>query len=150
LEFSRQNVLKLDTGPSVRICPHGLAGHMNLVMSIGNLCAATENPRPNRHLLGFEQESASQLEEAGRFCCLVSFCSICKQYRSAIVGRRLNADRLEFVQKFVFPPSHTELLPVRESKKERAAYDAQTDGLKIPPMPTDFEDPEGGSSLAIA
>jgi hypothetical protein len=78
------------------------------------------------------------------------FAAFCKQYSSAIVGRRLNADRLEFVQRFVFPPSHTELLPVRESKKERAAYDAQTGGLKMPPIPTDFEDPEGGSSLATA
>jgi hypothetical protein len=32
---------------------------------------------------------------------------------------------LNFVKDFVFPSSHAELLPVRESKKERAAYDAQ-------------------------
>ena len=53
------------------------------------------------------------------------FCEFCKQHRSEIVGRRLNSDRLSFVQTFVFPPSHMELLPVRESKKERAAYDQQ-------------------------
>jgi hypothetical protein len=54
------------------------------------------------------------------------FCVFCKQHRADILGRRLNSDRLTFVQTFVFPPSHMELLPVRESKKERAAYDAQT------------------------
>jgi hypothetical protein len=37
----------------------------------------------------------------------------------------LNGDRLSFVQTFVFPPSHTELLPVRGAKKEQAAYDEQ-------------------------
>lgn len=54
------------------------------------------------------------------------FCDFCKQHRSEIVGRRLNRDRLSFVQTFVFPPSHTELLPVREAKKEQAEYDRQT------------------------
>lgn len=78
------------------------------------------------------------------------FAAFCKQYRGAIVGRRLNADRLEFVQKFVFPPSHTELLPVRESKKERAAYEAQTGGPKISAMAVDFEESEDGGSLATA
>jgi hypothetical protein len=53
------------------------------------------------------------------------FCQFCKQHRSAIVGRRLNLERLSFVQTFVFPPSHIELLAVREAKKEQAAYDAQ-------------------------
>jgi hypothetical protein len=53
------------------------------------------------------------------------FCEFCKEHRSEIVGRRLNSDRLNFVQTFVFPPSHMELLPVRESKKERAAYEEQ-------------------------
>ena len=53
------------------------------------------------------------------------FCTFCKEHRSEILGRRLNADRLSFVQTFVFPPSHMELLPVRESKKERAAYEEQ-------------------------
>jgi hypothetical protein len=53
------------------------------------------------------------------------FCKFCKEHRSDILGRRLNSDRLSFVQTFVFPPSHMELLPVRESKKERAAYNEQ-------------------------
>jgi hypothetical protein len=53
------------------------------------------------------------------------FCDFCKQHRQEVVGNRLNAERLSFVQNFVFPPSHMELLPVREAKKERAAYDDQ-------------------------
>lgn len=53
------------------------------------------------------------------------FCQFCKQHRSEIVGRRLNLDRLSFVQNFVFPPSHMELLAVREAKKEQAAYEHQ-------------------------
>jgi len=53
------------------------------------------------------------------------FCDFCKRHRGEIVGRRLNVDRLSFVQTFVFPPSHMELLPVREAKKEQAAYGEQ-------------------------
>lgn len=53
------------------------------------------------------------------------FCEFCKRHRTEIVGRRLNSDRLSFVQTFVFPPSHMELLTVREAKKEQAEYEAQ-------------------------
>jgi hypothetical protein len=53
------------------------------------------------------------------------FCDFCKGHRQEIVGHRLNVDRLSFVQTFVFPPSHMELLPVRAAKKEQAAYDEQ-------------------------
>src|ERR1700722_15478303 len=53
------------------------------------------------------------------------FCDFCKRHRREIVGHRLNAHRLSFVQTFVFPPSHMDLLPVREAKKEQAAYDEQ-------------------------
>jgi hypothetical protein len=34
-------------------------------------------------------------------------------------------DRLDFVQTFVFPPNHAELLPVRSAKKEQCAYEEQ-------------------------
>lgn len=54
-----------------------------------------------------------------------AFSEFCKTHSRDIVGRRLNIDRLDFVKDFVFPPSHAELLPVRESKKERAAYEEQ-------------------------
>jgi hypothetical protein len=60
-----------------------------------------------------------QLIDAG------DFCDFCKQHRREIVGNRLNMDRLNFVQMFVFPPSHAELLPVRSAKKEQASYDEQ-------------------------
>ena len=53
------------------------------------------------------------------------FCEFCKRHRTEIVGRRLNPDRLSFIQTFVFPPSHMELLTVREAKKEQAEYEAQ-------------------------
>ncbi len=53
------------------------------------------------------------------------FTIFCKKHRQAVIGNRLNSARMEFVRTFVFPPSHTELLPVRDAKKERAAYEAQ-------------------------
>lgn len=53
------------------------------------------------------------------------FCSFCKQHQRKIVGNRLNVDRLNFVQTFVFPPSHAELLPVRSAKIEQDAYEEQ-------------------------
>ena len=54
-----------------------------------------------------------------------AFCEFCKEHSREIVGRRLSPERLSFVQTFVFPPSHMQLLPVREAKKEQAAYAAQ-------------------------
>jgi hypothetical protein len=53
------------------------------------------------------------------------FCEFCKQHHREVVGNRLNADRLNFVQTFVFPPSHADLLAVRNAKKEQKAYDEQ-------------------------
>jgi len=50
------------------------------------------------------------------------FCEFCRQRTREAVGNRLTKERLEFVYRFAFPPSHAELLPVRESKKERGAY----------------------------
>ncbi|HEV2398759.1 MAG TPA: hypothetical protein VGS27_17575 [Candidatus Sulfotelmatobacter sp.] len=56
------------------------------------------------------------------------FCDFCKQCRQQIVGNRLNLDRLNFVQSFVFPASHAELLAVRSAKKEQEAYEKQRKG----------------------
>ena len=53
------------------------------------------------------------------------FCEFCKEHTKDVVGNRLTRERLEFVYRFAFPPSHAELLPVRESKKERIAYQSQ-------------------------
>jgi len=73
------------------------------------------------------------------------FCQFCKQYRREIVGRRLNVDRLNFVQTFVFPPSHAELLPVRGAKKEQAAYEAQMNNER-----SETEGEDGDDMRAIA
>lgn len=53
------------------------------------------------------------------------FCDFCRKHTKDVVGNRLRKERLEFVYHFAFPPSHAELLPVRESKKKRAAYEEQ-------------------------
>jgi hypothetical protein len=53
------------------------------------------------------------------------FCEFCRQHTRDVVGNRLTAERLDFVYHFAFPPSHAELLPVRDSKKERNAYEQQ-------------------------
>ncbi len=64
------------------------------------------------------------------------FSAFCKAHSREVVGRRLNLDRLNFVKDFVFAPRHAELLPVRESKKERAAYEEQIGR----PVQSDFDD----------
>ncbi len=51
------------------------------------------------------------------------FCEFCREHTKDVVGNRLSKERLDFVYHFAFPPSHAELLPVRESKKERDAYE---------------------------
>lgn len=53
------------------------------------------------------------------------FCEFCRKHTKDVVGNRLAKERLDFVYHFAFPPSHAELLPVRESKKERDAYEEQ-------------------------
>jgi hypothetical protein len=53
------------------------------------------------------------------------FCNFCREHTRDVIGNRLSKERLDFVYHFAFPPSHAELLPVRESKKERNAYEAQ-------------------------
>jgi len=68
------------------------------------------------------------------------FCEFCKRHTRDVVGNRLTKERLDFVYHFVFPPSHAELLPVRESKKERNAHESR---LK---KEEDEEDSSVGSS----
>ena len=61
----------------------------------------------------------------------------------------LNKERLDFVYRFVFPPSHAELLPVRDSKKEREAYEQQEfEKTKKPPRNL-REDEEDGRHASI-
>lgn len=61
------------------------------------------------------------------------FCDFCRLHTKDVVGNRLNKERLDFVYHFAFPPSHAELLPVRESKKERNAYEQHEFDKKKPP-----------------
>src|SRR5215472_10822787 len=57
------------------------------------------------------------------------FCEFCRRHTKDVVGNRLTKERLDFVYHFAFPPSHAELLPVRDSKKERLAYEEQARGM---------------------
>jgi hypothetical protein len=49
------------------------------------------------------------------------FCEFVKQHGRQVVGRRLKYDALWFVQNYVFPPSHAELLSVRGTYKKHDA-----------------------------
>jgi len=51
------------------------------------------------------------------------FCEFVKQHGHSVVGRRLTYDTLWFVQNYVFPPSHAELLSVRGTYKKHDADD---------------------------
>ena len=53
------------------------------------------------------------------------FCEFCRAHTRDAVGNRLIQARFDFVYQFAFSASPAELLPVRESKKERSAYQAQ-------------------------
>lgn len=44
------------------------------------------------------------------------FCEFIKRYGQKVVGRRLTAEGLWFVQNFVFPPKHAHLLPLRKKQ----------------------------------
>lgn len=48
-------------------------------------------------------------------------CEFVKQHGRSVVGRRLTYDRLWFVQNYVFPPSHAELLSVRGTYNKQPA-----------------------------
>jgi hypothetical protein len=49
------------------------------------------------------------------------FCEFVKQHGRSVVGRRLTYDTLWFVQNYVFPPSHAELLSVRGTYNKQPA-----------------------------
>ena len=52
------------------------------------------------------------------------FCEFVKEHGRAVASRRLTYDALWFVQNYVFPPSHAELLSVRGTYKRHVAGDA--------------------------
>lgn len=51
------------------------------------------------------------------------FCEFVKEHGRAAVSRRLTYDALWFVQNYVFPPSHAELLEVRGTYNKRSRRD---------------------------
>ncbi|MGB2602773.1 MAG: hypothetical protein WBC78_04220 [Candidatus Sulfotelmatobacter sp.] len=52
------------------------------------------------------------------------FCEFVKEHGRAVASRRLSYDALWFVQNYVFPPSHAELLSVRGTYKRHDPDDA--------------------------
>jgi hypothetical protein len=52
------------------------------------------------------------------------FCEFVKEHGRAVASRRLSYDTLWFVQNYVFPPSHAELLSLRGTYKKQDADDA--------------------------
>jgi len=64
------------------------------------------------------------------------FCRFVKQHGHAVVSRRLTYETLWFVQNYVFPPSHADLLSVRGTYRKQAGGDGNGNG--------EFQ-PEGGS-----
>lgn len=73
------------------------------------------------------------------------FCDFCRAHTKDVVGNRLTKERLDFVYHFAFPPSHADLLPVRESKKERSAYEEQLKEEELEEAPAGLG-PEGSSA----
>lgn len=49
------------------------------------------------------------------------FSELVKRHGRSVVGRRLTYDTLWFVQNYVFPPSHAELLSVRGTYNKQSA-----------------------------
>jgi hypothetical protein len=54
-----------------------------------------------------------------------AFEEFCKINPEHALGRRINADRIDFIRTFVFPSHSNKMLKVRESKKERTAFEEQ-------------------------
>ena len=78
------------------------------------------------------------------------FCNFCKEHANDVVGNRLTKERLDFVYLFAFPPNHAELLPVRETKKERNAYEAQLKENSSAGFGPESSDDDGGALGRIA
>lgn len=68
------------------------------------------------------------------------FCQFVKQHGRAVVSRRLTYEMLWFVQNYVFPPSHAELLSVRGTYKKHNAGDETNANTKSQPASGSEED----------
>jgi hypothetical protein len=53
------------------------------------------------------------------------FAHFCRQYRNAAMGRRFNAERLDFLQDFVFWPGHDESRPGNNTHEKGAALSTE-------------------------
>jgi hypothetical protein len=79
------------------------------------------------------------------------FCEFCRKHTKDVVGNRLTKERLDFVYHLAFPPSYAELLPVRDSKKERQAYDElRQHQLEQAPAEVDYEESRASDFGQIA
>ena len=58
------------------------------------------------------------------------FCQFVKEHGRAAVSRRLTYDALWFVQNYVFPPSHADLLSVRGTYKKQDRREEARDNVK--------------------
>ena len=59
------------------------------------------------------------------------FIAFCKRHHDAVLGRRVNLARLEFLREFVFPPD------VRDRKRQRVAHERPISGPQVlPDVPT--------------
>ena len=87
------------------------------------------------------------LIEAGKLTWRVikpdAFSTFCRRYGHKVVGNRLSKERLEFVHHYVFAPSHAHLFSVRESKKERRAFQKQMEQEHGAGEKTDNRDEQG-------
>jgi hypothetical protein len=71
------------------------------------------------------------------------FCQFVKQHGHAVVSRRLTYDALWFVQHYVFPPSHAELLSLRGTYKKQVGSDANTNAEFQPDSGSDKKGGQG-------
>jgi hypothetical protein len=69
------------------------------------------------------------------------FCQFVKEHGRAAVSRRLTYDALWFVQNYVFPPSHAELLSVRGTYKKQGAREQERPSAEA--GPGHDSDPDG-------
>jgi hypothetical protein len=78
-----------------------------------------------------------------------AFSEFCETYHSAVVGRRLSVDRLEFVRTFVFSRGSAESLPGPKTKVEAVRYGARGRGKIAVGHPVrGAGDPDDTSSVA--
>jgi len=71
------------------------------------------------------------------------FCQFVRQHGHAVVNRRLTHETLWFVQNYVFPPSHADLLSVRGTYKKQVGSDPNANAEFQPESGSDKEGEQG-------